>query len=104
MIDEHLASSVTVVGSLVERPTFSESEMGEPLAHFWVELGNNRVWCICRGAVVQNVRKFGRAGVEIIGWGRLDWLHGQAEQPHVLIDRLGFTTPSELPEFMRQSL
>ncbi len=99
-----LASEVTVVGSLVERPTFSENEVGEPLAHFWIQHGSNRVWCVCHGAVAENVRTFATAGVEVLAHGRLDWLHGQAEQPHVLIDRLGFVNPTELSELTEHLL
>ena len=67
MTDEHL-TSVTVCGRIAQRPTMSETERGEPLAHFWVQSGDNRVWCVCVGHLAENVRRFGAVGAEVLGW------------------------------------
>ena len=101
MADERILSSVTVVGSLVERPDFSKTEMCEPLARFWIEHGNNQVQCFAVGAMAESLLRFGRAGVELLGHGHLEWFHGDSAQPYVLLDRLGFVNPAELPEYMR---
>ncbi len=99
MTDEHL-TSVTVCGRIAERPTMSETECGEPLAHFWIQLGDNHVWCVAVGALAENIRRFGAVGAEVLGWGRLDWLHGQSEQPHVQLDRLAFVNPKEVASIL----
>jgi len=93
-------STVTVCGRIAERPAMSKTERGEPLAHFWVQLGNNRVWCVCVGPLAENVRRFGVVGAEVLGWGRLNWLHGQPEQPHVQLDRLAFVNPKEVASIL----
>jgi len=91
---------VTIYGRIAQRPTMSETERGEPLAHFWVQSGDNRVWCVCVGHLAENVRRFGAVGAEVLGWGRLDWLHGQSDQPFVRLERLAFTNPREVAALM----
>ena len=99
MVDEHL-STVTVCGRISEKPSLSETERGELLAHFWVQLGDNSVWCVAIGHLADNVQRFGAPGAEVIGWGRLDWPHGQPDQPFVRLERLAFTNPREVAALM----
>jgi hypothetical protein len=99
MTDEQLAS-VTVVGRIAERPTMSETATGKTLAHFWLQCGDNQVWCMAVGPLAENVRRFGAVGAEVLGWGRLNWLHGQPEQPHVQLDRLAFVNPKEVASIL----
>ena len=101
MTDEQLVNSVTVSGRLMERPDFSETETGKPLARFWLSHGSNQVQCFAAGVMAESLLKFGSAGVEILGHGHLEWFHGDSAQPYVLLDRLGFVNPAELPEYMR---
>jgi len=103
MTDEHL-STVTVCGRISEKPSLSESERGEPLAHFHVLLGDNSVWCVCVGALAENVRRFAHVGVEIVGTGILDWTRDRPEQPHVHLHQLAFVSPREVAELKRWSL
>jgi len=100
MTDEHLANSVTVSGRLMERPDFSETEAGKPLARFWLSHGSNQVQCFAAGVMAESLLKFGSAGVEILGHGHLEWFHGDTEQPYVLLDTLGFTSPREVANLM----
>lgn len=95
-----MANAVTVSGRLVERPSFSETATGELLAHFWVQNGGNAVWCLCTGPVAENVRRFAHADVEVLVHGRLSWLSGESEQPHVRVNRLAFTNPREVAELL----
>lgn len=103
MVDEQL-STVTVCGRVTERPAMSETERGEPLARFQVQLGENRVWCLCVGHLGANAHRFAAPGVEIVGWGQFDWLNGQPEQPFVHLHRLAFVNPREVAELMEWRL
>jgi len=93
-------STVTVYGRIAERPSMSETERGEPLAHFHVRLGSNEVWCVCVGHLAENVQRFGAVGAEVLGWGRLGWLRGDPERPHVQLDRLAFANPKEVASLL----
>lgn len=97
-------STVTITGRIAEKPSFSETATGVLLAHFWVELGNNRVWCVCTGWLAENVRRFAHADVEIVGAGVLDWTRDRPEQPHVHLHQLAFANPREIAELKRWSL
>lgn len=101
---EEIANRVTVVGRLVERPDFTETETGECVARFWLANGSNQVECFASGVTAESLLRFGKAGVEILGHGHLRWFHGDTEQPYVFLDRLGFTTPTELAELMEHGL
>lgn len=95
MIDEHL-------GSLTERPTFSETEAGKTLARFYLAHGSNAVECFAVGPMAESLLRFGRAGVELLGHGHLEWFHGDTEQPYVLLDTIAFTNPTELSELLER--
>ncbi|MDX9880238.1 MAG: hypothetical protein RBS72_22005 [Sedimentisphaerales bacterium] len=103
MTDEHL-STVTVCGRIAERPTMSETERGELLCHFHVVLGTNEIWCLAVGHLADNVQRFGAVGAEVIGWGRLDWPHGQPDRPYVRLDRLAFCNPKEVGDLLEWDL
>jgi hypothetical protein len=94
-------STVTVYGRIAERPSMSETARGELLAHFHVVLGSNEIWCVCVGPLAENVRRFGAVGAEVLGWGQLDWPHGQPDRPYVRLDRLAFANPREVATLMQ---
>jgi len=98
MTDE-LVNSVTVSGRLVERPDFSETEAGKPLARFWLSHGNNQVQCFAAGVMADNLLKFGAAGVEVLGHGHLEWFRDDP-QPYVQLDRLAFVNPKEVASIL----
>ena len=94
MID--VANVVTVVGRLVEGPSFSETEDGRLATDFHVRHGENTVWCTAVGAQAESAKRFASAGVEVLISGKLEWLTCDREQPHVRVVTLGYTNPQEV--------
>lgn len=91
-------NTVTIQGQMLGRPSFSETETGQPLADFHVRHGSNTVWCVVVGNIAESLRRHKVFDAEVLATGRLDWLSGSPEQPHVLIQRLAFVDPGELAE------
>jgi len=100
MTDGEIINDVTIAGVLVARPAFKPHPSRDSQATFSVESGNNIISCVAFGRVAGNLLRFGAAGCEILGQGRLTW-PSDSGPPHVVVERLGFTNPREVAERFR---